>query len=129
MFTWKGLPWTALALMACIGTTVGWAADQPPTPPKNPTCVAQCAAAQDYCTLQFRVTGGQDLASCATTTVSSGGCEDLLTTAKADCTPSVTNAQMCTQAVEAAAKCLGSCAAEIAKYTCGAAFATCIKGC
>ena len=113
MVTWKGLAWIALAGLVCLGTTLGWAAAPPP--PKDPTCAARCVAAEAYCTLAFQVSEEQGDAHCITNTVAHGGCSELLAAAGTACPQHVTDAQTCIQAVGAAATCLHTCAAKLAK--------------
>ena len=45
-FAWAVLPWTALGLSVCVGTTVGWAAG---SGLNNPTCLARCVAPNPSC--------------------------------------------------------------------------------
>ena len=126
MRPWKVLPWVVVALLMGLGTPSVHA-----TPKKNPTCVRECVAAYRYCELQEEVTEDQGVATCATkaTTDSPAGCSDLLTAAGTACPTPVTNAQACTQAVEAAARCLRTCEEHLATETCESAFSTCFTGC
>ncbi|OLE60204.1 MAG: hypothetical protein AUI36_12515 [Cyanobacteria bacterium 13_1_40CM_2_61_4] len=126
MSAWKGLPWTALALMVCVGTTLVWAAG---AGPKNPTCTARCIATDQYCALKDQVTEDQGVATCVTTTVAKGGCSDLLAAATTACPQPVTDAKACTQAVGAAERCLNTCEEKLATDTCQGALTACLKGC
>jgi hypothetical protein len=126
MPTWKGLPWVVVALLMGLGTSLVYA-----TAHKNLTCVRDCIAAYAYCALQDQVTEDKGVATCVTnvTTDTPAGCSDLLTAAGTACPQPVTNAQACTQAVEAAARCLRTCEEQRATDTCESAFSTCFTGC
>jgi hypothetical protein len=126
MSVWKVLPWAALALTVCVGTTLVSAAG---SGPKNPTCTARCIATDQYCALQDQVTEDQGVPTCVTTTVAKGGCRDLLAAATTACPQPLTDAKACTQAVGAAERCLTTCEEKLATDTCQGTLTACLKGC